>query len=102
MAKSNTRPLSGMRDFLPGDVLRRKYVVGIVENVYQSYGFEPLETPVMERLDTLLGKYGEEGDQLIFRVMKRGDKLGRMLQNSPQEDTLADSEIGRASCRERV
>ncbi len=44
MAKSNTRPLSGMRDFLPGDVLRRKYVVGIVENVYQSYGFEPLET----------------------------------------------------------
>ena len=54
-----------MRDFLPADVLRRKYVVGIVEQVYQAYGFEPLETPAMERLDTLLGKYGEEGDQLI-------------------------------------
>ena len=80
-----------MRDFLPEDVLRRKYVVGIVEQVYQSYGFEPLETPAMERLDTLLGKYGEEGDQLIFRVMKRGEKLGRMLQDSPQEDSLADS-----------
>ncbi len=80
-----------MRDFLPADVLRRKYVVGIVEQVYQAYGFEPLETPAMERLDTLLGKYGEEGDQLIFRVMKRGEKLDRMLQNSPREDTLADS-----------
>lgn len=80
-----------MRDFLPPDVLRRKYVVGIVENVYQAYGFEPLETPAMERLDTLLGKYGEEGDQLIFRVMKRGEKLDRILQDSPQEDTLADS-----------
>ena len=80
-----------MRDFLPEDVLRRKYVVGIVEDVYRSYGFDPLETPAMERLDTLLGKYGEEGDQLIFRVMKRGEKLGRMLKNSPQEDNLADS-----------
>ena len=80
-----------MRDFLPGDVLRRKYVVGIVEEVYSSYGFEPLETPAMERLDTLLGKYGEEGDQLIFRVMKRGEKLGRILQADPDENTLADS-----------
>jgi len=80
-----------MRDFLPGDVLRRKYVVGIVEEVYSSYGFEPLETPAMERLDTLLGKYGEEGDQLIFRVMKRGEKLGRILQDIPDENTLADS-----------
>ncbi len=80
-----------MRDFLPADVLSRKYVVGIVEQVYQAYGFEPLETPAMERLDTLLGKYGEEGDQLIFRVMKRGEKLDRMLLDSPQEDTLADS-----------
>ena len=56
MAKTNTAPLSGMRDFLPRDVLRRNYVVGVIERVYQSYGFEPLETPVMERLDTLLGK----------------------------------------------
>ncbi len=80
-----------MRDFLPDDVIRRKHVVGIVEHVYRSYGFEPLETPAMERLDTLLGKYGEEGDQLIFRVMKRGDKLERLLSASPEEDVLADS-----------
>ena len=81
MAKINTSPLSGMRDFLPLDVLRRNYVISTIERVYQSYGFEPLETPMMERLSTLLGKYGEEGDQLIFRVMKRGDKLEKALKN---------------------
>jgi len=81
MAKINTSPLSGMRDFLPLDVLRRNYVINIIEQIYQSYGFEPLETPTMERLSTLLGKYGEEGDQLIFRVMKRGDKLEKALNN---------------------
>ena len=79
MAKTNTAPLSGTRDFLPLDVLRRNYVIEIIQRIYQSYGFEPLETPIMERLETLLGKYGEEGDQLIFRVMKRGDKIAARL-----------------------
>jgi histidyl-tRNA synthetase len=91
MGKVNTSPLGGTRDFLPLEVLRRKYVVGIVEEVYQSYGFEPLETPVLERIETLLGKYGEEGDQLIFRVMKRGEKLARLLEADPSEDSLADA-----------
>src|SRR5205085_4349767 len=76
---ANTAPLSGTRDFLPLDVLRRTYVIETIERVYQSYGFEPLETPAMERLETLLGKYGEEGDQLIFRVLKRGAELGRAV-----------------------
>ena len=91
MGKTNTAPPSGTRDFLPLDVLRRKYVVETIERVYQSYGFEPLETPTMERIETLLGKYGEEGDQLIFRVMKRGEKLRRILDKSPSEDLLADA-----------
>lgn len=91
MAKINTAPLSGMRDFLPLDVLRRKYVIEVIERVYQSYGFEPLETPTMERLSTLLGKYGEEGDQLIFRVMKRGDKLAQALARDPSEDSVGDA-----------
>jgi histidyl-tRNA synthetase len=91
MARTNTAPPSGTRDFLPIDVLRRKYVVSIVERVYQSYGFEPLETPTMERIETLLGKYGEEGDQLIFRVMKRGVKLQKTLESGPSEETLADA-----------
>ena len=91
MAKINTAPLSGMRDFLPLDVLRRNYVIGIIRQVYEQYGFEPLETPTMERLTTLLGKYGEEGDQLLFRVMKRGDKLDEALQDSPTQDSVSDA-----------
>jgi histidyl-tRNA synthetase len=91
MTNRITAPVSGMRDFLPIDALRRRYAVAIVEDVYQSYGFEPLETPVMERLETLLGKYGEEGDQLIFRVMKRGRKLHKSLQEEGGENDLADA-----------
>ncbi len=91
MARFQTKPISGARDFLPLDVLRRQYVIDVIERVYQSYGFEPLDTPVMERLDTLLGKYGEEGDQLIFRVAKRGAKLQRALADSPTEDEIADA-----------
>ena len=91
MAKLNTAPLSGMRDFLPQEVLQRNYVVDVIERVYQRYGFEPLETPSMERLSTLLGKYGEEGDQLIFRIMKRGGKLEKALQNDPTEEGVGDA-----------
>ena len=90
MAKANTKPLSGMRDFLPLDVLRRNYVIRVIEEVYQSYGFEPLETPVMERLDTLLGKYGED-EKLIFRVLKRGEKLEKSLEENPTEESVADA-----------
>src|SRR5512134_3058038 len=91
MAKVITEPLSGMRDFLPLDVLRRNYVVSVIQRVYQQYGFEPLETPTMERLSTLLGKYGDEGDQLIFRVLKRGDKLDKALAEQPTENSVADA-----------
>lgn len=91
MAKINTAPLSGMRDFLPIDVLRRNYAIEIIKRVYQKYGFEPLETPTMERLSTLLGKYGEEGDHLLFRVMKRGEKLDEALQDNPTQDTVSDA-----------
>jgi histidyl-tRNA synthetase len=72
---SNANPARGMRDFLPVDVRRREYVIGIIKQVYESYGFEPLETPAVENLETLTGKYGEEGNQLIFKILKRGEKL---------------------------
>ena len=62
-----------MRDFLPDDVRRRTYVIGIVEDVYRRYGFEPLETPALENIDTLMGKYGDEGDKLIFKILRRGE-----------------------------
>ena len=64
-----------MRDFLPEDVRRREYVIGIIKRVYERYGFEPLETPAVENLETLMGKYGEEGNQLVFKILKRGDAL---------------------------
>jgi Histidyl-tRNA synthetase len=62
-----------MRDFLPDDVRRREHVIGVITRVYESYGFEPLETPAVENIETLLGKYGEEGNQLIFKILKRGE-----------------------------
>ena len=61
-----------MRDFLPADVRRREYVIGIIREVYERYGFEPLETPAVENIETLTGKYGEEGNQLIYKILKRG------------------------------
>ena len=68
-----TGPARGMRDFLPEDVRRRAFVIDVVTRVYESYGFEPLETPAVENIETLLGKYGEEGNQLIFKILKRGE-----------------------------
>ena len=61
-----------MRDFLPEDVRKREYVIGVIKDVYERYGFEPLETPAAENIETLMGKYGEEGNQLIFKILKRG------------------------------
>ena len=61
-----------MRDFLPEDVRRREYVIALVKRVYERYGFEPIETPALENLETLVGNYGEEGAKLIFKVLKRG------------------------------
>ena len=62
-----------MRDFLPADVRRREYVMRRIREVYERYGFEPLETPAVENIETLTGKYGEEGNQLIFKILKRGE-----------------------------
>jgi histidyl-tRNA synthetase len=83
---ATTNPARGMRDFLPADVRRREYVIGIIKEVYESYGFEPLETPAVENLETLLGKYGEEGNQLIFKILKRGEKLDEALSGNPQSE----------------
>ena len=69
---SKTQPARGMRDFLPEDVRKREYVIGVIKEVYERYGFEPLETPAVENIETLTGKYGEEGNQLIFKILKRG------------------------------
>ncbi len=80
---ASTNPARGMRDFLPADVRKREYVIGIIKQVYESYGFEPLETPAVENIETLMGKYGEEGNQLVFKILKRGDKLTKGTGISP-------------------
>ena len=72
MPSAKTQPARGMRDFLPEDVRKREYVIGVIKDVYERYGFEPLETPAVENIETLMGKYGEEGNQLIFKILKRG------------------------------
>jgi histidyl-tRNA synthetase len=68
-----TKPPGGTRDFLPDEIRRREYVIGVIRHVYERYGFEPLETPAFENIETLLGKYGEEGNKLIFKILKRGE-----------------------------
>ena len=87
----STKPPSGMRDFLAADVVRRRHVLAIVQRVYESFGFVPLETPTIENLSTLLGKYGPEGDQLLYRLLHRRDKLQRAL------DAGAESEADLAA-----
>jgi len=67
----------GTRDFLPAQVRKRKYIFGIIEDVFKKYGYAPIETPTMETLATLSGKYGEEGDQLLFKVLNNGDFLAK-------------------------
>jgi histidyl-tRNA synthetase len=69
----HTGPARGMRDFLPDDIRRRQYVIDVVRRVYERYGFEPLETPALENIETLTGKYGEEGNKLIYKVLRRGE-----------------------------
>jgi histidyl-tRNA synthetase len=66
-------PPSGTRDFLAGEVMIREAAFATIRRVFERYGFEPLQTPAFERLETLTGKYGEEGDKLIFKILRRGE-----------------------------
>jgi len=91
MSEISTKPPSGMRDFLAADVMRRRHVLAVVQRVYESFGFVPLETPTIENLSTLLGKYGPEGDQLLYRILHRRERLQRALASgSPSELELSD------------
>src|SRR5919109_172100 len=66
-------PPSGTRDFLAAELDNRERAFGVLREVFASYGFEPLQTPAFERLDVLMGKYGDEGDKLIFKILRRGE-----------------------------
>src|SRR3954467_1028212 len=62
----------GTRDFGPDTVRKRNYIFQTIRQVFELYGFQPLETPAMENLETLMGKYGDEGDKLIFKILNNG------------------------------
>lgn len=100
-AQKPTLP-KGTRDFGPADVQKRKYILNTIETVFKKYGFMPLETPTMENLSTLEGKYGEEGDKLLFRILDSGDYLkslkehnDKILADESQDATFAPSFSGK-------
>ena len=68
----------GTRDFSPLEMSKRNYIFNTIKSVYSLYGFKQIETPAMETLQTLLGKYGEEGDKLLFKILNSGDYLNKI------------------------
>lgn len=74
MAQKPSIP-KGTRDFSPEEMAKRNYIFDTIKSVYRTYGFMEIETPAMENLSTLMGKYGEEGDKLLFRILNNGDSL---------------------------
>lgn len=85
----STQPPSGFRDFLNQEATLRSRLIEIISRTYQSFGFSPLDTPALEHLSVLLGSGGGENEKLIFKVMKRGEKLKESLA-SQNEDAIAD------------
>ena len=84
---NNMKPniVKGTRDFGPQEMARRNYIFNTIRSVYELYGFQQIETPAMETLQTLMGKYGEEGDKLLFKVLNSGDFLSKVSDEELQE-----------------
>jgi histidyl-tRNA synthetase len=87
MAEKPSVP-KGTRDFTPQEMLRRNYIFNTIRTVFERYAYLPIETPAMEKLSTLLGKYGDEGDKLLFKVLNSGDFLKKV-----QDDELSSRNI---------
>lgn len=79
---------SGTRDFLPQEVAKRNYIFGIIKSVFEQYGFQQIETPSMENLTTLTGKYGEEGDKLLFKILNSGDYLDKVIELQEKNENI--------------
>ncbi|WP_372947660.1 histidine--tRNA ligase [Mariniphaga sp.] len=77
MAQKPSIP-KGTRDFSPSEVRKRNYIFDTIKEVFRLYGFQPIETPAMENLSTLMGKYGEEGDKLLFKILNSGDFISKV------------------------
>ena len=77
MAQKPSIP-KGTRDFGPVEMAKRNYIFNTIRSVYELYGFQQIETPAQETLQTLMGKYGEEGDKLLFKILNSGDYLAKV------------------------
>ena len=83
------KPVNGMKDILPEEMELRDYLMGIIKTTYKSFGFSCMETPCVEHIENLLSKQGGDNEKLIFKIMKRGEKLN--LETAQSEADLADS-----------
>ncbi|MBR5138509.1 MAG: histidine--tRNA ligase [Alistipes sp.] len=84
MAQKPSIP-KGTRDFSPAEMMRRTYIFESIKSVFRTYGFAPLETPAMENLSTLLGKYGDEGDKLLFKILNSGDYAANLSEEQMRQ-----------------
>ena len=84
----------GTRDFTPLQMARRNYIFDTIKSVFRLYGYQQIETPAMENLSTLMGKYGEEGDKLLFKILNSGD-----WKQAITPDMLAESTIGQLTSK---
>ena len=78
----------GTRDFTPRETAQRNYIFDTIKSVFRLYGFQQIETPAMENLTTLMGKYGEEGDKLLFKILNSGDFLSGYEEELKEANSL--------------
>lgn len=97
--KAKVQIPKGTRDFTPKIMFRRNYIFKIVKSNFERYAYSPIETPAMENLDTLTGKYGEEGDRLIFKILNSGDFLSKSNINENITSKLLSKEIAEKALR---
>lgn len=100
MAQKPSIP-KGTRDFTPSEVIKRNYIFDVVKRHFQTFGFQPIETPSFENSETLMGKYGDEGDRLIFKILNSGDFLGKVNDDlySSKDSTKITSSISEKALR---
>ena len=98
MAQKPSIP-KGTRDFGPVEMAKRNYIFNTIRSVYELYGFQQIETPAQETLQTLMGKYGEEGDKLLFKILNSGDYLSKVDDAELQERNALH--LSSRICRER-
>jgi len=87
----------GTRDFSPLEMAKRNYIFDTIRSVFYLYGFQQIETPAMENLSTLMGKYGEEGDKLLFKILNSGDFMGSVLSGDQQESKDTNALLGNSA-----